>query len=213
MFLKILNNNRSNILLLVALLVYNGLFFSERFGLNILLFTVLIFAFQYFLFRESFKSSNVLVCVGLTLFTAFMVVWHNSLLSKWMFFISYAVTLGFILQPLLRFIGYSLLSAASNFAKLPMEIFAWNRPEAMPAQRKFKFSKAFMLSVWDVNDAGTLRIDLWNKEMMVEEMQRFVFDTMNSLANTYLNATNDTEIANEIRDFSNAIGKKMKVIG
>lgn len=75
-----------------------------------------------------------------------------------------------------------------------------------------KEAKAFMLSIWDAKDPGTLRIDLWNKEMMVEEMQRFVYDTINSLATTYANATNDEIIAKEIRDFSTALGKKTGVI-
>ncbi|MEO8150570.1 MAG: gliding motility protein GldC [Bacteroidia bacterium] len=76
-----------------------------------------------------------------------------------------------------------------------------------------KEAKAFMLSVWDAKDPGTLRIDLWNKDMMVEEMKRFVYDTMQSLASTYANATNDEAIAKEIRDFSISIGKKTGVIG
>jgi gliding motility-associated protein GldC len=75
-----------------------------------------------------------------------------------------------------------------------------------------KEAKAFMLSIWDAKDPGTLRIDLWNKEMMVEEMQRFVYDTINSLATTYANATNDEIIAKEIRDFSTLLGKKTGVI-
>jgi gliding motility-associated protein GldC len=71
-----------------------------------------------------------------------------------------------------------------------------------------KDAKALMLSIWDAKDPGTLRIDLWTKEMMVEEMQRFVYDTINSLAGTYANATNDENLAKEIRDFSVAFGKK-----
>lgn len=75
-----------------------------------------------------------------------------------------------------------------------------------------KEAKAFMLSIWDAKDPGTMRIDLWNKEMMVEEMQRLVYDTMHSLAATYANATNDEIIAKEIRDFAISIGKKTGVI-
>jgi len=81
------------------------------------------------------------------LLTSVMVVWHNSLLSKWMFFISYAITLGFILQPKIRFIGYSLLTAAGNFVKIPMELFYWNNSKEVSGPRKFKFSKAIMLTL------------------------------------------------------------------
>jgi len=75
-----------------------------------------------------------------------------------------------------------------------------------------KEAKAFMLSIWDAKEPGTLRIDLWTKEMMVEDMQRFVYDTMYSLANTYANATSDEAMSKEIRDFSVAFGKKTGVI-
>ncbi len=76
-----------------------------------------------------------------------------------------------------------------------------------------KEAKAFMLSIWDAKEPGTLRIDLWNKEMMVEEMQRFVYDTINSLATTYANATNDEAMASEIREFSSSFGKKTGIAG
>ncbi len=150
MFLKFFNNNRSNILLLIALLVYNSLFFSERFGLNILLFLLLVFSFQYLLFKESFKSRNVLISVALTVFTAVMLVWHNSLLSKWMFFISYAITLGFIIQPGLRFIGYSLLTSISNFVKFPVELLTWEKSSSKAAKRGLKFSKVWLVSIFPI---------------------------------------------------------------
>ena len=75
-----------------------------------------------------------------------------------------------------------------------------------------KAAKAILLSVWDEKEPGTLRIDLWTKEMMVEEMQRFIYDTMNSLASTYANATNDEVLSKELRDFSTSFGKKAGVI-
>lgn len=75
-----------------------------------------------------------------------------------------------------------------------------------------KQARAFFLSVWDANEPGTLRIDLWTKEMMVKDMQRFVYDTMYSLAATYASATNDQELSKEIRDFSVAFGKKAGVL-
>lgn len=146
MLIKFWNRNRSNILLLAALLAYNSLFFAERFGLNLLLFFILILSFQFLLFQESFRNPRVLISAGLSLFLAIMVVWHNSALSKWMFFISYAITLGFILQPSIRMIGYSFLTAMSNFGKLPFEFFSWNRDEERNPKRR-KVSKTITLAL------------------------------------------------------------------
>jgi|GEM_PF-629288 len=38
--------------------------------------------------------------------------------------------------------------------------------------------KAFMLSVWDSKENNTLRIDLWNKEMTVDDMKKFAHQTI-----------------------------------
>jgi len=41
-------------------------------------------------------------------------------------------------------------------------------------------AKAMLLSIWDSNAKETLRIDLWTKDMPVDEMKQFVWDTLNS---------------------------------
>ncbi|MBK8845531.1 MAG: gliding motility protein GldC [Bacteroidetes bacterium] len=71
-----------------------------------------------------------------------------------------------------------------------------------------KNAKALLLSVFDAREQGTLRIDLWTKEMMVDEMQQFIYETMRSLADTYVRATGEKEIADDIRNFSESFGKK-----
>lgn len=72
--------------------------------------------------------------------------------------------------------------------------------------------KSVMISVWDAADNGTLRIELWTKQMMVEEMQRFFYETFLSMADTYQRATNDKDISDNIRDFSKHFGKTTKVL-
>lgn len=52
-------------------------------------------------------------------------------------------------------------------------------------------TKAFNLSIWDHNSGNTLRIDLWNKEMPVDEMKRFYVDCLGGLAQSLLSATGD----------------------
>lgn len=71
-------------------------------------------------------------------------------------------------------------------------------------------AKAFMLSIWDLNENAALRIDLWTKKMMVDEMNDFFFQTMMTMADTYERATNQKELAEEIRVFSKSFKTKME---
>lgn len=71
-------------------------------------------------------------------------------------------------------------------------------------------AKAFMLSIWDLNESAALRIDLWTKKMMVDEMNDFMFQTLMTMADTYQRATNQPELANELRNFSKSFKEKME---
>lgn len=72
--------------------------------------------------------------------------------------------------------------------------------------------KAFLLSIWDNEDAGALRMDLWNKEMRTDEMQLFVLQTLVSLADTLERSTGEKGPSAELRTFAREFGKKMKLI-
>lgn len=71
-----------------------------------------------------------------------------------------------------------------------------------------KTCKSVMISLWDAKEKSTLRIDLWTKEMQVQEMQRFFYESLSSMADTYLRATNDDNTAAELREFSDKFAKK-----
>lgn len=73
-------------------------------------------------------------------------------------------------------------------------------------------SKAIMLALWDQDENNTLRIDLWTKEMMVDEMKKFSCQNIITLADTFERATGDQQIANEIREFGKQLGKKLGVL-
>ena len=68
-------------------------------------------------------------------------------------------------------------------------------------------TKAIMLNVWDNKTKESMRIDLWTKEMMVEEMQHLFYETFRSMADTYLRATNDTKASEAITAFAQQFGK------
>lgn len=72
--------------------------------------------------------------------------------------------------------------------------------------------RAFMTSLWDDKESNTLRIDLWTKEMMIEEMRHFFVQSLITMADTFERATNDASSAEELRNFSKEFGKKLGVI-
>jgi gliding motility-associated protein GldC len=47
-------------------------------------------------------------------------------------------------------------------------------------------ARAMMLAFWDAADKSALRIDLWTKDMMVDEMADFYYQTLMGMADTYL---------------------------
>lgn len=63
-------------------------------------------------------------------------------------------------------------------------------------------TKAVMVSVWDDKDKEALRIDLWTKEMPMDDMKRFYHQIFISMANSYQRATSEDEVANSIIEFA-----------
>ncbi len=71
---------------------------------------------------------------------------------------------------------------------------------------------AVMLSLWDEKEKNTLRIDLWTKEMTVDDMKRFFHQSIVTMADTFERATNEGEMAKEMREFGVNFAEKMGLI-
>lgn len=72
-------------------------------------------------------------------------------------------------------------------------------------------SKAIMLSVWDHKEKDTLRMDLWTKDMPVDEMKQFYHQTLVSMANSFERATNDEKMGATMRDFCDYFAEKLEL--
>ena len=72
--------------------------------------------------------------------------------------------------------------------------------------------KAFLLSLFELESRDTLKIDLWTEEMQVVEMDRFVYHTLRALADTYVRATSNTNLANEMQKFAQFFAEQTKII-
>ncbi len=83
--------------------------------------------------------------------------------------------------------------------KIPEQI-NWNASDTSAGNTRK--AKAFLLSLWDGQEKTALRIDLWTKDMMVDEMDDFFYQTFITLADTYQRATQHKELAAEIKAFA-----------
>ena len=69
-----------------------------------------------------------------------------------------------------------------------------------------------MISVWEPKTRIAKRVDLWTKDMMVDEMKYYHFQTLMTLADTLERSTGENAIAKKMRDFGMEIGKEMKIL-
>jgi gliding motility-associated protein GldC len=63
-------------------------------------------------------------------------------------------------------------------------------------------AKAMMLAFWDAADKTALRIDLWTKDMMVDEMADFFYQAMMTMADTYGRATRHNALVDDMKAFA-----------
>jgi gliding motility-associated protein GldC len=59
-------------------------------------------------------------------------------------------------------------------------------------------TKSISVSLWDSQQKNTMRIDLWTKDMPVDEMKRFYIECVGGIAQSVLSATGDERMAQEI---------------
>ena len=71
---------------------------------------------------------------------------------------------------------------------------------------------AMALSMWNPQEFAAMRMDLWTKDMSVEEMRSFVVQTIMTLADTYERATSDKDHAQAIRGFTEELAKRIGVL-
>lgn len=72
-------------------------------------------------------------------------------------------------------------------------------------------AKAMMLAVWDAKAKETLRIDLWTKDMPVDEMKQFFHQTLVEMSNTFHRATQDEKMTATMKDFCDYFAEKLEL--
>ncbi|WET04431.1 gliding motility protein GldC [Flavobacterium sp. YJ01] len=72
-------------------------------------------------------------------------------------------------------------------------------------------AKAIMLSIWDSKAKETMRIDLWTKDMPVDEMKIFFHQTLVAMADTFKRATDDEKMSDTMKDFCDYFAEKLEL--
>ncbi|HEX5026976.1 MAG TPA: gliding motility protein GldC [Agriterribacter sp.] len=89
--------------------------------------------------------------------------------------------------------------------KVPQQI-SWNASSS--SAQDMQQAKAMMLAFWDGQEKSALRIDLWTKEMMIDEMGDFFYQTLMTMADTYRRSTGQTELVDSIKLFAQDFYKR-----
>ena len=87
------------------------------------------------------------------------------------------------------------------------EKISWNAKDS--GIEEDKSANAFLLSIWDPKENNTLRIDLWTKDMLVDDMKIFYHQTLITMAETFERATGETKMKEQMLDFADYFAEKM----
>lgn len=73
-------------------------------------------------------------------------------------------------------------------------------------------SKSILLAIWDSKAKESLRMDLWTKDMPVDEMKLFFHQNFVAMADIFQRATGDEKMSETMRDFASYFAEKMDLI-
>jgi len=93
--------------------------------------------------------------------------------------------------------------------KIPEQI-SWNVTDSQAdmAQK----AKAMCLAFWDGSDKTALRIDLWTKDMMMDEMADFYYQMFITMADTFKRATHQDALADDMKKFARDFFEKFRAV-
>lgn len=72
-------------------------------------------------------------------------------------------------------------------------------------------AKAMSVAFWDAADKTALRIDLWTKDMMVDEMGDFYYQMLMGMADSFKRSTNQDALSQEMKTFAKDFFEKFKL--
>ena len=107
------------------------------------------------------------------------------------------------------------MSARTAEIKLTVDLDSDNLPVAIRWQATEARSdepamcQSMMLSLWDSKNKTTAAIDLWTKDTSIEDMNLYFYQVFHKMADTYLRATKNADVAESIQQFGNGFGQSL----
>ena len=71
--------------------------------------------------------------------------------------------------------------------------------------------KSILVSMWDSNQKNSLNISLWTKDMPLDEMKLFFYQTLLSMSTTFNRATSDEKMSQTMVDFCDYFAEKLEL--
>lgn len=99
------------------------------------------------------------------------------------------------------------LSIELDENKIPEKLF-WTAEDGGISNEE---TKSFFLSVWDHKNKEALSIDLWTKDMPIDDMKMFFFQMFSTMAEKFYQATDDQKMRDTIIDFCSYFAEKMEL--
>jgi gliding motility-associated protein GldC len=72
--------------------------------------------------------------------------------------------------------------------------------------------QSMMLSLWDSESKTIAAIDLWSRDTTIEDMNLYFYQAIHRMADTYLRATRNSEVADSIHEFGNGFGDRVGLL-
>ena len=91
--------------------------------------------------------------------------------------------------------------------KIPKKI-SWSASDGGISDEE---SKAVFLSVWNHKSQETLKIDLWTKDMPLDEMNVFFHQTLVSMSDTFFRATQNEKMTDAFKQFCDYFAENLKI--
>lgn len=97
------------------------------------------------------------------------------------------------------------ISVQLDDGKVPHDI-RWSASDS--TAHDIQKAKAMLLAFWDGSEKSAMRIDLWTKDMMMDEMADFYFQVLMTMADTFDRATGKKEMVEDLKKFANQFHHK-----
>ena len=73
--------------------------------------------------------------------------------------------------------------------------------------------KALMVAAWDASKKETLRVDIWTKDMPVNDMFILYHQNLMGMATSLEKSTGEEKLAQALRDYCSFFAEKTKILG